>query len=80
MVVPVVADSDSTAQALIANRIADGCGFMRVDIPASASALSQWLDGIGLPCVARVTTMVRGRQIAPTDDARIFGLASQALG
>jgi GNAT superfamily N-acetyltransferase len=77
---PVVADSQSTAQALIANRIAAGRGFMRVDIPASASAISQWLQDIGLPCVARVTTMVRGRQIAPSDAARIFGLASQALG
>jgi ribosomal protein S18 acetylase RimI-like enzyme len=77
---PVVADSQATAQALIANRIAAGSGFMRVDIPASANELSQWLEGIGLPCVTRVTTMVRGPRIAPAGEAAVFGLASQALG
>ena len=79
---PVVAPNAAGAMALIAHWIGLKAGqFLRVDIPVE-SGLSGWLDGIGLKCVDRVTSMVAGPGLPPlgADGPRRFALCSQALG
>ena len=80
LVGPVVADSEATALALVSRHVAEASGFLRVDIPDDAETLSAWLAGAGLAGVDRVRAMVRGTPPDAAPDARIFGLASQALG
>lgn len=77
---PVVADGEATALALVSRLALDTRGFLRVDVPDDADVLSRWLEGAGLAGVDRVRAMLRG-QLAPAGPgARIYGLASQALG
>lgn len=77
---PVVAPDADGAKALILHWLAVKQGsFCRIDVPAE-SGLGPWLDGLGLPCVGSVRTMVRGPAPVPTSEARVFALAAQALG
>lgn len=80
LVGPVVADSEATALALVSRHVAEASGFLRVDIPDDAETLSAWLAGAGLAGVDRVRAMVRGTPPEAAPEARIFGLASQAMG
>jgi hypothetical protein len=54
-------------------------GFARVDIPTDASKVAAWLEAAGLPCVDRVTVMIRGDMPKRASNERVFGLVSQAL-
>lgn len=77
---PLVADDQSLAIGLIARHLDRNGGFTRIDIPADALQLSQWLEKAGLACVDRVTAMVRGDPPPRVDSGtRVFGLVSQAL-
>lgn len=77
---PVVAPEAHGARALISHWLGKKMGrFCRLDVTAS-SGLSSWLEELGLPCVGRVTTMVRGQPPVAQDGVELFALASQALG
>ena len=80
LVGPVVAESEATALALVSRHVAEATGFLRVDIPDDAETLSAWLAGAGLAGVDRVRAMLKGTPPDEAPDARIFGLASQAMG
>jgi len=77
---PVIGQSSQDAQSLIGYFLREKAGeFLRVDISGD-SGLGPWLEGMGLPEVGRVTTMVRGARPQQSGPARIFALASQSLG
>jgi GNAT superfamily N-acetyltransferase len=77
---PVVAEDETLAIALIARQLNTNGGITRVDVPADATQLADWLQTAGLICVDHVTTMFRGDVRAERAEARVFGLVSQALG
>ncbi len=77
---PLVAEDEPTALALLSTAAVSEGGFLRADIPEGAAGLAAWLGEAGLPRVGQVRTMLRGRGSDPVGPARIFGLASQALG
>lgn len=77
---PVVAEDEALAIALIAHQLNTNGGFTRVDVPADAAQLADWLERAGLVCVDDVTTMIRGDVREERAQARVFGLVSQALG
>jgi GNAT superfamily N-acetyltransferase len=76
---PIVAPNQALAIALISFLLQRNEGFARVDLPGDALEVADWLDGIGLVCVDRVTTMERGKSPSASGPARTFGLVSQAL-
>jgi predicted N-acetyltransferase YhbS len=77
---PTVASDALAAKALISHWLGSKAGkFCRIDVPES-SGLSSWLEEIGLPCVGTVTTMVRGKALPASADAKVFSLINQALG
>jgi len=75
---PLVAETEADAMALVGSMARPG--FLRIDIPAAASAFGEWLTGLGLPAVDTVVAMTRGDWPFGEGPARRFGLASQALG
>jgi GNAT superfamily N-acetyltransferase len=77
---PVVAEDEALAIALIAHQLNSNGSFTRVDIPADAKQLADWLETAGLVCVDQVTSMVRGNGREKRAEVRVFGLVSQALG
>jgi GNAT superfamily N-acetyltransferase len=78
---PVVAEDEALAIALIAHQLNSNGSFTRVDIPADATQLADWLETAGLVCVDQVTSMVRGNvREEERAQLRVFGLVSQALG
>jgi hypothetical protein len=77
---PVVAEDEALAIALIAHQLSTSSGVTRVDVPADAAQLGDWLEVAGIVCVDQVTTMVRGNVREGGAQARVFGLVSQALG
>ncbi|MBL8649314.1 MAG: GNAT family N-acetyltransferase [Sphingopyxis sp.] len=77
---PVVAPDRGGAKALITQWLGSNPGmFCRLDVPEE-SGLSAWLDGLGLPCVGRVTRMCRGALPPADPDFHVYSLANQALG
>jgi hypothetical protein len=77
---PIVAEDEALAIALIAHQLNTNGSFTRVDVPADATQLADWLETAGLGCVDHVTAMVRGNVREERAQARVFGLVSQALG
>jgi predicted N-acetyltransferase YhbS len=85
---PVIAADQQLATALISHQLRSCRAVARVDAPASAALLTEWLGSSGLPCVDRVTQMTRTAEPPRTTDTapdaappvQIFGLASQAFG
>jgi GNAT superfamily N-acetyltransferase len=77
---PLVAENEENALALLSHAAVRTGGFLRADIPDDAALLAEWLEGAGLPRVGAVRTMLRGAKVPQPGTARIFGLASQALG
>jgi hypothetical protein len=65
---------------LIAHQLITNGSFTRVDVPADATHLSEWLEKAGIVCVDQVTRMVRGNLREERAQVRVFGLVSQALG
>ncbi|WP_145622076.1 GNAT family N-acetyltransferase [Nitrospirillum viridazoti] len=77
---PTTAPDAEGARTLISHWLGSNAGMLaRVDIPHD-SDLAAWLDDLGLPCVGRVTRMVRGRLPPRGQAIRTFSLVSQALG
>lgn len=77
---PVVARDAADAKALIAGLAANHAGsFVRIDV-TGAHDLSPWLEEIGLPCVDRVASMIRGTPPVHAADAALVALSSQSLG
>jgi GNAT superfamily N-acetyltransferase len=77
---PVVAADQELAIALLSHQLRNNSTTARVDAPAKASRLTQWLASVGLPCIDRVHLMMRGATLPRATDVQVFGLASQALG
>jgi GNAT superfamily N-acetyltransferase len=77
---PVVAEDEALAITLIAHQLNSNRSFTRVDVPADAMKLADWLEAAGIVCVDHVTSMVRGNLREGRAQARVFGLVSQALG
>lgn len=76
---PLVAPDAETARGLLAPLVAACAGtFLRVDTGAD-TGLSPWLAARGMPQTGGATAMQRGA-LPPAGDARIFAIASQALG
>lgn len=81
MIGPVVAPDEDAAIALVAAAAsAAPAGVLRIDIPADATRLGEWLTEAGLPAIDTVTTMLRGDWPAVPQAPQRFGLAFQALG
>jgi GNAT superfamily N-acetyltransferase len=79
-VAPVVAPDLDGAKALILHWLAQNAGnFTRLDV-TEASGLSPWLEGLGLPRVDTVRTMVRGPLPEPAEGVTLFALSAQAMG
>lgn len=77
---PAVAPDVGGAKALITHWLGSQAGkFCRLDVSAE-SGLSDWLEELELPCVGRVTTMVRGTPPKGIGDVKLYSLISQALG
>ncbi|MEO8721975.1 MAG: GNAT family N-acetyltransferase [Sphingobium sp.] len=77
---PTIAPDTGGAKALILHWFGSNSGiFCRLDVPEE-SGLSDWLDELGLPCVGRVTRMVRGTRPAADPSVTTFSLTTQALG
>ncbi|TIM35444.1 MAG: hypothetical protein E5Y61_07540 [Mesorhizobium sp.] len=78
---PVVTQDRDQARALIAFILSGMQGrFVRIDIPEDAG-LSPFLEELGLAHVGGPIAMLRGESNIPgSANARIFALASQALG
>lgn len=77
---PVVAGDATGARALIAHLSGLNAGrFTRIDIDF-ATGLGEWLESLGLLRVDAPTTMVRGPALATSRGARLFAIATQALG
>ncbi len=77
---PVVSESEPTAIALGSAAAVGAGGFVRLDIPETASDLSSWLKGAGLTHVSRVKAMSRGIPPGSQPEFKVFGLAAQAVG
>ena len=77
---PTVAPDTGGAKALSSHWLGSNSGiFCRLDVPEE-SALSNWLDELGLPCVGRVMRMVRGPMPQTDPSIKVFSLTTQALG
>jgi len=77
---PTVAPDAAGAKLLISHWLGVKAGsFCRLDVSSDAR-LSSWLEELGLPCVGRVTTMVRGTMPPRGAGVRTFSLITQALG
>jgi hypothetical protein len=77
---PVVSPDAHGAKVLISHWLGSNAGmFTRLDVPYE-SGLSGWLEGLGVPDVGRVTTMVRGAPPVRSGSVAAFAIASQALG
>jgi predicted N-acetyltransferase YhbS len=77
---PVVAPEAHGAKVLISHWLGSNAGmFTRLDVPYE-SGLSGWLEGLGVPDVGLVTTMVRGEAPARDGSVAAFAITSQALG
>jgi predicted N-acetyltransferase YhbS len=80
LVGPVVTPDPGGAKALIVHGLRTHAGtFCRLDVTGD-SGLSEWLEGIGLPRVDSVKTMVRGRSPHPDPGISVRAIAAQALG
>jgi hypothetical protein len=77
---PLVADSTSTAQALLDAVLPEGTATARVDLPAEAAgALGGWLAARGLTARSPAPLMVRGPEL-PGNRAVQLAPLMQALG
>lgn len=77
---PVVARDLADAKALIAELAAPHAGgFVRIDV-TRAQGLTQWLGEVGMPCVDRVVSMVRGAPPTPAPAPTLYALSNQSLG
>jgi hypothetical protein len=76
----IVAPDLAGAKALITHWLSTRAGkFCRLDV-VEGLGLSKWLEAEGLPCVGRVTTMVRGKAPQSGEGPKVFAVAAQALG
>ena len=75
---PVVAASERDAFDLVSALVVPG--FLRIDVPATATRLLARLTGAGLVDAGGATIMIRGAWPAPPPRAQRFALVSQALG
>jgi predicted N-acetyltransferase YhbS len=75
---PVVAATERDAFALVAALVVPG--FLRIDVPVTATRLLARLTGAGLVDAGGATIMIRGAWPASPPRARRFALVSQALG
>ncbi|WP_164852657.1 GNAT family N-acetyltransferase [Novosphingobium umbonatum] len=79
-IAPVVAPDVDGAKVLILHWLAQNAGnFTRLDV-TEASGLSPWLEGLGLPRVDTVRSMVRGPLPEAQGEAVLFALSAQAMG
>lgn len=77
---PIVAADIADARALIAAFAISRIGqFVRIDVPET-TALSPWLDSMGLPRVNQVVAMTLGAPPVPGAGASLFALSNQSLG
>lgn len=77
---PVVASDDIGARALIGHLIgAAGGRFVRIDLDYD-SGLTTWMEELQLQRAGTVTAMTRGPLPCDVGGARLFALATQALG
>jgi predicted N-acetyltransferase YhbS len=75
---PVVASSESDAIDLVAALVVPG--FLRIDVPVTATTLLARLTNAGLVDAGGATIMIRGAWPAASPRAQRFALVSQALG
>lgn len=77
---PVVASDDIGARALIGHLIGAAAGrFVRIDLDFD-SGLAPWVEELQLHRAGTVTAMTRGALRQDADGARLFALATQAMG
>lgn len=77
---PLIAADEPTAIAIAAATLDDAQGIVRLDIPATALGLLDYVASRGLVPVDRVTAMLRGRPPMSGGPMQRFALVSQAFG
>jgi predicted N-acetyltransferase YhbS len=75
---PVVAPTEADAITLVAALVVPG--FLRIDVPLTATRLMSWLTDAGLLDAGGATIMTRGAWPTSPSRAQRFALISQALG
>lgn len=80
VIAPIVAPDLDGAKALATHFLGANAGrYCRIDV-IEGLGMSRWLESMGLPKVATLTTMVLGTAPAARSGSRVFGIANQALG
>lgn len=76
---PVVAEDEALAIELIARLVRGRNGIIRLDVPADATMLREWLESSGIVCIDTAPVMIRGTPMPQGGAARVLGLVSQAF-
>ncbi len=77
---PVVASDEDVAKILVSRLLSIGTSFTRVDIPANATGLAEFLQQSGLTLVDQAPVVIRGERLSGSQTTRSFAIASQSLG
>ncbi|MBW4050032.1 MAG: GNAT family N-acetyltransferase [Proteobacteria bacterium] len=76
---PVVAEDETLAIEMVARLLQRRSGIIRLDVPADATVLREWLASSGIARIDCAAVMIRGTPTPHRNGARVLGLVSQAL-
>ncbi len=77
---PVVAPDEEVAKVLVSRLLSIGSSLTRIDIPACATALAEFLQQSDLTLVDVAPVIMRGEALADNQATRTYAIASQSLG
>ena len=77
---PVVASDESVAKILVSRLLSTDTSFTRVDIPANATGLADFLQQSGLILVDQAPVLMRGEGLTGSQSIQSLAMASQSLG
>ena len=77
---PVVASDESIAKTIVSRLLTIDASFTRIDIPANANGLAEYLQQSGLILVDQAPVLKLGEGMSGGQSLRSFAMASQSLG
>ncbi len=77
---PVIASDESVAKTLVSGLLTNDASFTRIDIPAYANGLADYLQKSGLILVDQAPVLRLGDGMNGNQSPRSFAMASQSLG
>lgn len=77
---PVVASDESIATTIVSRLLTIDASFTRIDIPANANGLAEYLQQSGLILVDQAPVLKLGEDMSGDQSCRSFAMASQSLG